>query len=52
MSGGDYSLTAAGQTEFADVAVWELGDPPFDFEGDSRPNDDGARDFAGADAVP
>ena len=49
---GDASLTAAGQTQFADVAVWELGDPPFDFEGDARPATDGASDFAGADTIP
>ena len=46
---GDYFLNAAGQTQFADIAVWELGDPPFDFEGDDRPSTDGAPDFAGAD---
>lgn len=51
-NGGDAHLEAAGQTEFADVAVWEQGDPPFDFDGDDRPNIDGATDFAGADAVP
>lgn len=46
---GDYSLTAAGQTEFANIAVWEDGDPPFDFEGDDRPATDGAMDYPGAD---
>ena len=45
----DYHLTAAGATEFADVAVWEVGDPPFDIEGDDRPNMDQAMDVAGAD---
>jgi len=49
---GNYSLTAAGQTEFANIAIWELGDPPFDFDGDARPNIDGAMDYAGADTVP
>jgi len=49
---GDYFLTAAGQTEFANEATWEDGDPPFDFEGDARPDADGASDFAGADTVP
>lgn len=47
---GDYSLSAAGQSQFADVAVWEDGDPPFDFDGDARPNVDGTADYAGADA--
>ena len=51
-NGGDAHLEAAGQTEFADVAVWELGDPPFDFDGDARPNTDGAMGYAGADTVP
>ena len=49
---GSCTLTAAGQTEFADVAIWETGDPPFDFEGDLRPNTDGASDYPGADTVP
>ena len=49
---GDYSLTTAGQTQFANIAVWEDGDPPFDFEGDDRPATDGAMDYAGADTVP
>ncbi len=49
---GNYSLNAAGQAEFADIAIWETGDPPFDFGGDARPNTDGAMDFAGADTVP
>ena len=46
---GDASLTAAGQAQFADVAVWESGDPPFYFDGDARPNVDGTADYAGAD---
>jgi hypothetical protein len=49
---GNYFLNAAGEAEFADIAIWELGDPPFDFDGDPRPNTDGATDFAGADTVP
>ena len=52
VAGANFSLSATGQTEFADIAIWETGDPPFDFEGDARPNTDGAMDFAGADAVP
>ncbi len=51
-NGGNARLEAAGQAVFADVAIWETGDPPFDFEGDARPNTDGAMDFAGADTVP
>ncbi len=45
---GDYSLTSAGQTEFANIAIWETGDPPFDFDGDARPAVDGERDYAGS----
>ena len=52
VAGADFRLTATGQTEFADIAVWEDGDPPFDFNGDARPSTDGASDFAGADTVP
>ena len=48
-SNGDYSLNAAGGTQFADIATWEDGDPPFDFDGDDRPSTDGAADYAGAD---
>jgi len=46
---GSYSLSPAGATEFEDVAIWETGDPPFDFEGTDRPAVDGERDYAGAD---
>ena len=49
---GDYSLTAAGQAQFMDIAIWEDGDPPFDFEGDPRPATDGSADYPGADTVP
>jgi len=46
---GDLHLTPSGQTEFNGVAIWQLGDPPFDFDGDLRPAEDGASDYAGAD---
>ena len=46
---GDYALSVAGGAQFDGVAVWQLGDPPFDFDGDARPSEDGAGDFAGAD---
>lgn len=49
LASADFRLTTAGQSEFADVATWELGDPPFDFDGTDRPNTDGAADYAGAD---
>ncbi len=48
--GADFHLSATGQVRFADVAIWEDGDPPFDFDGEDRPNTDGADDYAGADA--
>ena len=49
---GDYFLNAAGQTQFGNTAVWEDGDPPFDFDGDARPAVDGSPDYAGADTIP
>jgi len=47
LDGGD--LTLAVPADFANVAIWEGGDPPFDFDGDARPNTDGANDYPGAD---
>ncbi|MCX4247134.1 right-handed parallel beta-helix repeat-containing protein [Paraliomyxa miuraensis] len=47
---GDFHLTAAGQAVFADIAQWQLGDPPTDIDGDTRPSTDGSTDYAGADA--
>ena len=35
--------------DFANVATWETGDPPFDFDGDLRPTTDDTSDYAGAD---
>ena len=49
---GSYHLSAAGQAQFVDVAVWEDGDPPFDFDGEDRPAVDGSPDYAGADTIP
>jgi hypothetical protein len=46
---GDLHLTAGGATEFADVAVWQSTDPPFDIDGEPRPGNDGDPDYAGAD---
>lgn len=48
---GNYALTAAGQAEFDGIAVWEDGDPPFDYEGDGRPKMVLSTDYPGADAV-
>jgi hypothetical protein len=46
---GDLHLSATGSTQFADIATWLEGDPPFDLDGDARPDEDGTPDFAGAD---
>lgn len=48
--GGIYSAKA--QTALATVGRWLAGDPATDFDGDLRPTQDGAPDFAGADRVP
>ncbi len=34
---------------FDDVAIWLDGDPTRDYDGDMRPGQDGAKDYAGAD---
>jgi hypothetical protein len=46
---GDAHLTAAGGIQFNEVATWETGDPPSDFDGDARPTMDDTMDYAGAD---
>jgi hypothetical protein len=46
---GDFSLSGTGATTFADIAVWEAGDPATDIDGDLRPDVDGSPDYAGAD---
>ena len=50
IKGGVYAAKAG--TALATVARWSLGDPATDFEGDPRPESDGASDYAGADRVP
>jgi hypothetical protein len=45
----DFHLTAAGAMVFADVALWNTGDPPTDIDGDPRPAVDVTSDHAGAD---
>jgi hypothetical protein len=47
LDGGDLSLNDG--SDFEGEALWEEGDPPFDYDGDARPNTDGAADYAGAD---
>jgi hypothetical protein len=36
---GDYHLTTSGETEFADIAMWQEGDPLTDIDGDPIPTD-------------
>ena len=36
-------------TPFEDAAQWKTGDPAVDFDGQARPDSDGAADYAGAD---
>jgi len=48
-NGGDLSLAMDGPNVFDAIAIWEDGDPSFDFEGDDRPTTDGTMDYAGAD---
>lgn len=38
-----------GAAEIDDIAIWKIGDPYVDFDGELRPNEDGVSDFAGAD---
>ncbi len=49
---GDALLTAAGRVQFMGDAIWEDGDPPFDFRGGARPAVDGSPDFPGAGILP
>jgi len=46
---GDYRLTAIGGAVFTGIAMWQLGDPSEDIDGDPRPTNPGAPDHAGAD---
>ncbi|MCB9567265.1 MAG: hypothetical protein H6710_08665 [Myxococcales bacterium] len=48
-SSGDYHLKAGAMTPFEGLARWTTGQPPTDFDGQARPQVDGAPDFAGAD---
>jgi hypothetical protein len=48
---GDLHLTNVAPVAFSSAAIWELGDPTVDFDGDPRPARDGTTDFAGADRL-
>lgn len=49
---GNFGLTAAGEATFADIALWVVGDPPTDIDGDPRPTEDATPDVAGAEVLP
>ena len=51
-AGGNFHLSRDGQAQFTNIATWEDGDPPFDFEGEARPATNGSTDFPGADTIP
>jgi hypothetical protein len=51
-NGGNFGLTAAGEGVFADIALWVVGDPPTDIDGDPRPTQDATPDVAGAEVLP
>lgn len=48
-NGGNFGLTAAGAVTFGDVALWTVGDPTVDIDGNARPTEDATPDVAGAD---
>jgi hypothetical protein len=52
LSQGDLRLTAAGQTEFQNDALWRNGDPPDDIDGAARPTADMTQDIPGAHLGP
>ncbi len=52
LDNGDLRLTAAGQTQFAGVALWQAGDPSVDIDGSARPAVDMSADVAGAHLIP
>lgn len=49
---GNFGVTAAGQAVFADIALWVVGDPVTDIDGDPRPTEDATPDVAGAEVLP
>jgi hypothetical protein len=49
---GEFYISSALADLVGEAAVWQLGDPTTDIEGDLRPTTDGTPDFAGADVIP
>ncbi len=49
---GNAHLTNLAPVSFASAAIWQVGDPTVDFDGDPRPTQAGSPDFAGADRLP
>jgi hypothetical protein len=47
---GVYRVIPGGVLD--ELAMWQDGDPPVDFDGDPRPDGDSSPDFAGADRAP
>jgi hypothetical protein len=43
------NFAVKGGAPFEGVAVWRVGDPAVDYDGDARITDDGAMDYTGAD---
>ncbi len=46
---GDLHLTASGAAQFGDVALWTIGDPTVDIDGEPRLAEDATQDVAGGD---
>lgn len=49
---GDFHLSAMHPAAIDTAALWQIGDPATDIDGDARPTTDGTNDFAGADRIP
>ncbi|WP_266222064.1 hypothetical protein [Paraliomyxa miuraensis] len=49
IASGNFHLSPSGQSAFAYIAQWQLGDPTTDIDGDPRPTTHGTPDFPGAD---
>jgi hypothetical protein len=49
VGGSNYRLDSMAPIEIATAAVWQVGDPSADIDGERRPASAGSLDFAGAD---
>ena len=50
--GGDFHLSGTHPAAIETAAIWQLGDPTTDIDGEPRPVTDQGPDFAGADLIP